>query len=301
MKTAIATRNWYKRDWRILRNQLIQLSLTYSKIILQGIAGNNIPVEVFLKQIREDIAERIAGDQLGLWQNALPLLIDPDWLQRELERDITALSGKKRDKGEYISPKQALARKLILFFERNRREHLASEQGVSSHRVKTWERLDKISRVLAREQSYTTRCVEEHFAALADYIKSNYSHDKNLPRRAEKVMEYFYQFNDECLEHIQDYDSIQDNLSIQEAQELLHGIGRAELEACLGELSAEERKFIEVRFHLGLSDAVSHCPDDYMQNLEMEKSLLEEKQADVLVMLRRCLELRLAARQGGWR
>lgn len=295
----ITEHDWYGTDWKLLRNQLVKLCLQHSETLLQRINdSHNILLEEFITIVGKAINDRIPFDQLGLWQNCLPLLIHPQWLEKELKKDKKALSGQKTNKGRKVSPRQALARKLILFFEMNRRQHIADELGVSSNKVKTWERLDKISRKISREQSIN-RCSDNHFEELAGYVKSYHGHDRNLPRKANTVKGYFYRFSDECIENIEDRDTTMDRVSLQDAKDLLQGVGMLELGKCLQELSPTTLEIIDVSFGIGISKVNYLSIDSYLQTKQMDHSHFATQQDKAISQLRECLELRLAARQGG--
>ncbi len=291
--------DWYGKDWKILRSQLVKLCLRHSELLLrETLEIENILLKEFITIIGKDINDRIPLDQLGLWQHCLPLLIRTQWLEKELERDRKALSGQKTSKGRKVSPRQALARKLNLFFEMNRRQHIADELGVSSNKVKTWERLDKISRKISQEQSIN-RCSDGHFEELAVYVKSYHGHDKNLPRRANTVKGYFYLFSDECIENIESRDNTMDKLSLQDAKDLLQGVGMVELGKCLQELSLADLEIIDVSFNLGMSNVNYLSIDTYIQDKQLDKNHFTNQQDKAMAQLRQCLELGLAARQGG--
>lgn len=252
-----------------------------------------------MEQVGNDISGRVAQDKLGLWQNCLPLLIQPEWLQAELKRDKKALCGRKKNNGKKVQSRQALARKLAQFFEMNRREHVANELGVSSNKVKTWERLDRISRKLTKNNKAANRCTEDHFEVLAKFVKTNHSHDKNLPRRAKTVKSYFYRFSGDCVENIEDRDNTMDRLSLQEVKDLLQDVGMAELFGCLQQLSSAELEIIDVSFQLGMSKVVYRSIEDYLHNHHLKQDQFEKKQNRVTDKLRQCLELGLVSRQGG--
>lgn len=299
----VEERDWYGRDWKILRTQLIKLSLLHCESLLEGIGNSGEKIELlidyFVVQTQNDISERVAQDQLGLWQNCLPLFVQLDWLYVELEQDQDALLGRKRNNGKKVQPRQALARKLALFFEMNRRDHIANELGVSSNKVKTWERLDRISRSLTKNSSASNRCSDDHFEDLASYVKANHSHDKNLPRRAKTVKGYFYRFSDDCIENIENRNDTMDKLSLQEAKDLLQGVGIIELSKCLQQLSVAEFEIIDVSFQLGMSKVVYHSIDDYLHNHQLTHDQLEHQRDRVIDKLRQCLEIGLISRQGG--
>ncbi len=293
-----AERDWYGRDWKILRSQLVKLCLLHCHSLLHGVQkGRPLPVSSFMEKITQDINNRITLDKVGLWQHCLPLLIRRKWLEKELEKDRQVLCGEKKSKGKEVTPHQALARKLNLFFEMNRRQNLAEELGVSSNRIKTWERLDRISRKIS-QTSPGNRCRDEHFNLLASHVKQYHGHDKNLPRKAKTVKGYFYRFSNECLDNIEDRDSTMDKLSLHKAKDLLQGVGMAELGKCLQEMPAIALEIIDVSFGLGISPIHYLSIEDYLHNNRLTLDHFRKQQDQAMAQLRDCLELRLVARQG---
>ena len=299
----IISRDWYGGDWKLLRTQLIKLCLQHSQELLTELQAIESDVQAvtrtFLVRVRQVIAARIPLDQLGLWQHGLALLVHPEQLARDCEADLVALRGKKISNGEPVHPRQALARKLQQYFETNRRELVADELGISANKVKTWERLDRISRDIARLEHLGNRCIEDHFEQVARHIKTHHGHDKNLPRRAETVKGYFYRFSSDCLQFIEDRGDTMDKLSLEDAKELLQGVGMAELSHCLQALSQQQLEIIDATFHLGLSNVIYRSVDDYLRNHQLGKVEYETQLQGILINLGQCIEMRLAARQGG--
>ena len=297
------SRDWYGRDWKLLRTQLIKLCLQHCQELLNEVQVKDPDVlamtNVFLDRVRQDIAARIPLDRLGLWQNSLALMVHPERLARDCEADLEALHGKKTSNGEPVHPRQALARKLQQFLETNRREQVATELGISANKVKTWERLDRISRDMVRQENIGNRCIEEHFEQVARHIKTHHGHDKNLPRRAETVKGYFYRFSSDCLQFIEDRSDTMDKLSLEDAKELLQGVGMADLSHCLQTLSQEQLEILDASFHIGLSRIVYRSVDDYLRNHQLGKVEYGTQLQGILTNLGQCIELRLAARQGG--
>jgi len=292
-------RDWYGSAWRFLRSQILKLALRHGDPLLKAaVDGSSLPVTDFMNKIITDINEKTAIDTIGLWQNALPLLIQVEWLEKELNKDRIALSGKKNNKKQKIMPKQALSRKLSLFLEMNRRQHLAAALGVSNHRVKNWERLDRISRSITGVET-ANRCTEEHFIELAAYIKKHYTKDRNLPRKANKVQEYFYQFSRDCTENIEAKKKTMDNLSLQEAQEMLQGVALSELMNCLQQLPPELMEAINTAFQLGLTRSTYLSCEHYIKEKRITSRQFEQMQEAAIESLRCCLEAGLAAKQGG--
>lgn len=297
-------RDWFGSDWKLLRNELIKLGLQQSDRLLEGLCKDEPDIgfltEEYLDTLTRRVADYVLEDRLGLWQKAMSLLTGVKWLARELENDLKALQGRKEYQGVAVIPKQAFARKLWLYFEHNRREVIATEMGISAHKVKTWERLDRISRELAKESSIAYRCQEEHFEQVAKHIKKQHGEDKNLPRSAKTVKGYFYRFSKECVENIDDQKKTMDKLSINDARELLQGVGIDQLSYCLSKLSTTELELIDSKFRLGVSKISYRSIDDYLQSKKTTRIHFEACLTEILAGLRRCLEVGAAARHGGF-
>ncbi|PIE59385.1 MAG: hypothetical protein CSA32_04135 [Desulfobulbus propionicus] len=298
-----ATRDWYGKDWKILRTQLVKLCLVHCENLLSALkkSGHYSREEFtrFIDVVREDIFQRTMEDKLGLWENCLPLMSDVSKLELELKKDKKTLSGQTEKSGKATIPVQAFARILKQFFELSRRQIVADDLGVSSNKVKTWERLDKISRQLCKDKNITNRCREDHFEELAGHVKSHYGHDKNLPRRANKVMEYFYRFSDDCIQFIDEFKTAENRLSLQETQSIFANTGMKELVHCLEELNEDECQLIDLFFNVGLSRLVYRTVDDYLAQHNITMSQLHKKRNAVIDKLRRSLELKVEGRQWG--
>ena len=299
----VEERDWYGRDWKILRTNLLKLCLQHGDELLFSIKTESIDlpslVERFVEKIQNDISQRISGDRLGLWKNGLSLFVNRQRLVEWLQNDRSALCGKKTNNGKRVQPRQALGRKLWQYFELARREQLAAGLGVSANKIKTWERLDRISRDLAEQKDSTQRCSEEHFQELAQLVKDKYSHDKNLPRKINTVQGYFYQFSDECFEKIDDREDGMDKISLQEAKNLIDGVGMAELSRCLNQLSEKDLKIIDVSFQLGIGKVQYLTVEDFLLAHSLSADEYEKRQSKIMKQLRDCLEYGLHEQIGG--
>lgn len=289
------SRDWYGTDWKTLRNQLVKLCISHSEPILERLqtaTGDCHQIfEEYIKVVREDLSERTILDELGLWQNCLPLLIQTEQLENELNRDMKALSGSK----ENVTPKQAFARKLCQFFEYNRRDQIANDLGVSGNKVKTWERLDRISRNITKNDSPGNRCTEEHFDELAKFVKTNHGHDKNLPRKSKTVKGYFYRFSDDCIQFIDTSEHTMNKISIQETVNIFQQVGMVELSRCLKQLNENDLQLLDACFGLGISKIAYRSIEDFLHNTKMTLEQFNKDKERVIDTLKFCLELSLEA------
>jgi len=298
----MGSRDWYGKDWKILRSQLVKLCIQFSTNLLDAVHHeDNFPnhVQQFCESVQKDISSKIHNDLLGLWEKCLPLFVNQQQLVQLLENDIKALKGEKRHRNSRIQPRQALGRILLKFFEYERRELIASGMGVSSNKVKTWERLDTISRKLADKNGTMSRCNEDHFNDLAMYVREKCSHDRNLPRRTSTIRDYFYQFSDACIGHkIENIDGM-GHLSFEETKGLLNGVGMAELIKCLERLSQDAVEIIDVEYGLGIGKIQYRTIGDFLMARDLTVELYEKKKASIIQELRDCFEYSLLERIGG--
>lgn len=299
----IEERDWYGRDWKKLRSQLLKLCLQYGDEFLASLSsspGNLMQIVYsFIENIERDILHRIPPDRLGLWQKALPFFANKQLLFEWLENDKPALLGEKINNGNPVKPRQALGRKLCQYFEQERRQQIAAGYGVSANRIKTWERLDRISREVAAQNKTRQRCSEEHFIMLAEHVKEKFSHDKNLPRKTNTIQDYFYQFSDDCYEKIDNQDDGMEKISLQEARDLLDHVGMAQLSRCLNRLSGEELEIVDAAFQLGIGKVQYLSLNDFLEKHSLTAEAYEQKRIEILSKLRFCLECSLHEQRGG--
>lgn len=119
--------------------------------------------------------------------------------------------------GESAILKQALwdGRKFFATGDPQIAFHMVARRALSTMRwpqladspgqLKTWERLDRISRELAAEggnalKDTFSRCTREHLEALLARLGETHAHDHNLPREMHTLENYFFRFCTECVE-----------------------------------------------------------------------------------------------------
>ncbi len=286
--------DWYGRGWRSLRSNLLKLCLQHSEELLAKVRANpeRLPemIDAFVEKVLVDISQRIPLDQLGLWEEAPALFVNRARLVEWLESDRRAIRGEKIHKGQPINPRQALGQKLWQYFELARREQLADDLGVSAGKIKTWERLDRVSREIARQKPVSQRCSDEHFRELAGIVKARHPHDKNLPRKVATIKAYFYRFSDECHESIGDLNDGIEMTALEEAKDLLQGVGMEKLNECLRKMSSEDLEIVDVGFNLGIGQVQYRTTQDYLHAKSIDSTEYKDRLEKILGRLRRCLE-----------
>ena len=287
-------REWYGRDWRPLRSNLLKLCLRHSEALLMGVRTNpeSLPemVDAFIEKVLVDISQRIPLDKLGLWEKTPALFVNRKRRVEWLGNDRQAIRGEKIYKGQPINPRQALGQKLWQYFEQARREQLADDLGVSTGRIKTWERLDRISRAVSQQKPARKRCSEEHFRELAGVVKERHPNDKNLPRKVNTIEAYFYQFSDECHENVGDLNDAIEMTTLEEAKDLLRGVGMEKLDECLHNMSREDLEIVDVSFNLGIGQVQYRTIQDYLHAKSISSTEYKDRLARILRQLRCCLE-----------
>lgn len=292
-------REWYGSSWKILRTQLIKLCRRHFNSFIESVQYDNpdyvTVTNSLLCQVIDDVSALIADDKLGLWENALPLLINSDKLAVELKREHDLFfQGSNRDKA--VQPIQAFLRKFQIHLETNRRELVATGMGISPNKLKTWERLDSISRKISKNSTGGGRCNDAHFGELALHVSCEYGHDKNLPKRAETVKDYFYLFSEDCRKHIDNIEELNLKKPHFEAFELFEGIGKTELLKCLQGLEPKEMELIDSAFGLAIGKVVYTSGAAFRKNNSLTRNQFQAQKRNIMDKLLQCLELALATR-----
>ncbi len=298
-------RDWYGKDWKTLRSSLIKVCRIHQEELLASIKAGPFnlekAVDVFSERVIGHASQLGRSDKTGMWENALPLLADRGQLREWLEKDRIALcGGKKTGEGKQIVPGQALGQKLSQFFEAVRRDLVAAGRGVSPSKIKTWERIDRISRELSDGTEEAERCAEWHFEDVARYIKENHANDKNLPRRTATVRSYFHQFSEACADIYAEEDSVLDELSFHNAAHFLNDVSTAVLKQCLDNLTQGQLEGIDACFRLGIIDKQYDTFNAFLKARSLRKKEFEKEKAMIIDKLRDCLENSLQARFGGY-
>lgn len=287
-------RDWYGIDWLILRNNLVKVCVRKSEKPFRELSGSsdildNI-VASYVNDLLEDIEKRALLDRVGLWAHAMPLFSNRSHLESTLKKEMSAVLRATAKKRDTVSVQQIIGQTMKHYFESARREILAADCDVSPNRIKTWERLDSISRKLAQAKPVESRCTDEHFEQLSNVVKTQHPKDKNLPRTVKTIMVYFYQFSGECSKFVEASDSHLETTSLEDAREMLAGVGLDILSGCLDQLSTEHLEIVDVAFGLGIGTVQYRSVDDFLHNRSIKLSEFEKLLKMVLEKLGNCLE-----------
>ncbi|MCU7805625.1 MAG: hypothetical protein KZQ96_20755 [Candidatus Thiodiazotropha sp. (ex Lucinoma borealis)] len=230
-----------------------------------------------------------------MWKNALALFGDRDRLVKLLQADGEAIrTAGMSEKG--ITLEQVVGRILRQYLEGARRDLVACSMGVSAGRLKTWERLDRISRGLIGENDSRSRYDYGHFEKLAVYIREHHSKDRNLPRTANTIQDYFDTFCREC-------DGSQCKSSLRElsndlgdVRDYLDGGGLGILYECLMKINLKEREMVDSAFGLEMFKKPGYETTEKIDDALGNSSVNDISR--ILEKLRNCMEIILKARAG---
>lgn len=287
-------RDWYGVDWRVLRNSLINLCVRYSDNLLLELSESSDSLDSiaasYIDNLLVDIEKRAVVDRVGLWAHTMPLFSNRTRLESTLNKEMSAILRATAINRDTVSVQQIIGQTMKHYFESARREILAADFDVSPNRIKTWERLDSISRKLAQAKPVESRCTDEHFEQLSNVVKTQHPKDKNLPRTVKTIMVYFYQFSGECSKFVEASDSHLKMTSLEDAREMLAGVGLDILSGCLDQLSGEHLEIVDVAFGLGVGTVQYRSVDDFLHNRSIKFSEFEKLLKMVLEKLGNCLE-----------
>lgn len=277
---------WYGCDWKSLRSNLVKLSIQVIERFVEdkGLSGM-VPADIgeLEARLHHAVNDRIAGDRLAMWSHALPLCVGLADLADKLAREVGSQEG--------VSWQRRVGAILKQHFETARREILAADKETHAHRIKTWERLDQISRKVARTKDQQVRCTEEHFQAVSDFVRVEYPRDKNLPRKLSTIETYFWEFSDECVEVVSRDGTEQ--LPVAEIADLFVDVGIPELGQVIHRLDEVHRDVISFEYELELPGIRFMTMKDLLAHHQLSEQEYDHCVAQGLSRLRQGLELLL--------
>jgi len=278
--------DWLGKDWQKLKKQLVVLSVSHSNCLATDGQISVAGLKSFVALVLSDISQRIIKDELGLWQEALPLFTDFDLLHKSIN------DGLKNTKDKKISFNQALGQSLRYFFEDARRGLLALEIDDSPARIKTWERLNRFSQQVAKNADFPQLCCEEYFNYLLSVINKERAGDYNFPHKLDTIRQYFFKFSHHCKKlEVQVDDSELNRYSKTDIFTVigddLFGSGEKEtLQKCLLQLSKEDFELLNITFGLEIGSVQYLSENAYQKSKGYGKKQYEQAKTNALKNLR---------------
>lgn len=285
------TYDWLGEDWLKLKSQLLRLCVRHIGEMQAEDGSLHIShFHEYQEKVMADIQSRIPPDRNGLWSEALALLADFDSQAAPLEKDILGLAAG-------VTPAQALGKRLGFFLEDARREWYTLDTEESTARIKTWERLDRLSKKLLREQhspeeaENIDRCTEPHFQEVHQHVKRHRAGNYNYPQKLVSIRDLFHIFCTCCRKKVPESEDCMDNYSsTREPGATLTEIlfdGKAEdlLAKILARLSREHQEIIDAAFRLGRSDIGYLSESAYIRQNNITRAQFEAEKRVALQQL----------------
>lgn len=291
------------RDWQVFRSQLLKYCLwpesadKFLREFCEHPDKVNETLRTFISHLAIGLNKKIQQSQQHFWDDSLVLLANQHLLAEGLKQDLHTLCSGKNSKDEPIDTRRAFGQVFRRFLDRSRQEVFASEQGVSAHKVKTADRLHRISNKLASESNamHYSRCSASHVKQLVGYIKENYPQDQNLPRTEKTIEEYFSSFCFRCHEMTESYDNPDENERYIAQNQVKNLAGDEELnknhfEQCLLSLEQKDREILDVAYKFGLSEMTYINVKAYQQAKQIRPTEYKKKLALAMKSFKTCLE-----------
>ena len=286
------TFDWLGQDWLKLKSQLVRLCARHVDVLLDTEDQySRAGFQRFRDAVLEELRQRAKPDKdaSGLWSEALGLLAEFDALGPILEREL----GRKKAQAD---PVQVVGQCLRFFLENARRELYALETGETSGRIKTWERLDRISKSLVRldPERETDRCSDEHFSVLHAYIKEHHNQDYNYPQKLSSIKDFFHLFCECCRNRTVDVEQ-DDVYSLTSGgisplvDSLMDGRMEDILWQCLQQLTKQEMEIMNIEFKLDTTGVTYMSATAYRRETGISKRSYDMTKLKVLQQLLVCL------------
>lgn len=319
MATLFEERHWYQfTGWKSLRSTTMNLVMSYAGDFLDRLAQDGCDAEkeidafvgavisalgaivsgnVHDPDIRSRIGKR--GDLASsMWPFALSLFGDIATLKRAIAKDVTILAGRPGEGGQKVAPRPALYQIVRRFLELARQQ----QSPATLHRQSVWERIDIISRRLARGNDGThlaQRNSLAHIQLVHRVIKAERPNDKNLNMSLDNLYGYFDEFLDN-LEELQHFEAGRDdNFDFttgpedghQELIALANDFGFwPPVDLCLNKLKLARRELWEA-FVIGnrLKD-IDVSQQAYLAKTNITRYAFDGRSRDAAALLRKCLD-----------
>ncbi|MEQ8433021.1 MAG: hypothetical protein RIA71_02170 [Oceanicaulis sp.] len=185
---------WLERRWSETRRQLINLVLAECETVFDRLDECRSGASPDWRPVTEALARRAAARRrtagaASSYDTVLSLLGDARALWATLE-----------DSAGFILSADAPEAALRTVMGRAASRLRAALNPDEVHAKRVWSQLDRISRsVLGGSGLVEDRCVQTHFKAVADHVAAHHPSDRNLPRTAARVADYFLRYCPDCM------------------------------------------------------------------------------------------------------
>ncbi len=190
-------RYWYGTGWPELRRNLNRLCLQESGelldvVLTEDVGDDEIEAAVvrFIDHVLAMIRKRLdAHPSAERWHHSLRLMAKSEELVKAVIKQQKHFAARDRD----LDPEALLGAILRSYFEQRRRETYIGEH--SSHRLKVWEQIDRVSReLMSVNDDPRERLWPEHRRAVLQELGRRFPTSRNLPRSLPTLEDYFDEF-----------------------------------------------------------------------------------------------------------
>jgi len=252
---------WLNHLWPALKKELVQL--TTKEVFRNGhIIFNAVSINDVSNEVISIVYLKTSSDASGKWDTALSLLGEfPVFLScfsKENENSITS---------DKIQNYFGEAFKQYLEYQRRELVALELNDEWSPSKIKTWERLQRISTKVAERTNIDARCSEKHFQDVLQWINTQYRHNYNYPHKLSTIRTYFYKMSTTCKEVINlgyDIDEYTAGGKIDVLAEILLGESeKSILFDSLKDLDDNEYELLNIEFKLELKNIFSKTKKEF--------------------------------------
>lgn len=253
--------DWFNTRWQDLKSDLVVL-------ITKEIFEKN--QDLHKPEMANDLSEEVLtyiylkaqASSSGKWDAGLALLGEfSEFLSDFFRENINNL--------ESDTSRSFFGQAFKQYLENQRRELVALEldDEWTPSKIKAWERLQRISNIVAVQLEGKERCSEEHFQNILDYINTEYLSDYNYPHKISTIRTYFFKMSASCKEVISLGYELEDYIAggtMDVVAEMLLGDSQMRVLAdSLDCLNEDECEIINIEFKLELSKSFALTKDDF--------------------------------------
>lgn len=253
--------DWFNTRWQDLKSDLVVL-------ITKEIFEKN--QDLHKPEMANDLSEEVLtyiylkaqASSSGKWDAGLALLGEfSEFLSDFFRENINNL--------ESDTSRSFFGQAFKQYLENQRRELIALEldDEWTPSKIKAWERLQRISNIVADQLEGKERCSEEHFQNILNYINTEYSSDYNYPHKISTIRTYFFKMSASCKEVISLGYELEDYIAggtMDVVAEMLLGDSQMRVLAdSLDCLNEDEYEIINIEFKLELSKSFALTKDDF--------------------------------------
>jgi hypothetical protein len=290
--------DWFNKRWQDLKSNLVMLItkeiFEKNQALLKPEMAHDLSEEIFTF-----IYLKAQGNASGKWDAGLALLGEfSGFLSDFLSESINNL--------ESDSTKSYFGQAFKQYLENQRRELVALDldDEWTSSKIKAWERLQRISNIVAGQLESKSLCSEEHFQNILNYINTEFTSDYNYPHKISTIRTYFFKMSASCKEvislgyELEDY--IAGGTMDVVAEELLGNSEMKVLSEALNGLDPDEYEIINIEFKLELSKTFPLTKDDFRSRKGLSNRDYAKMRESALSKLKDIFHDKHALLEGHW-